>query len=310
MRIFDKLTGGGVVWQIELDNASGAFQPEAIVSGRVRFTPEHQIDVRATKVALVGSEHFVYSVRRASSGSNRGSTRQNQWFDEELFRQQLDLTGAASFAAGASTEFPFQFQLPQGALPSFESNVLRMRWYVRAWMDVGGNDPDAERELNVTPPPGTLQASGEALAAISGDGTVWIAAEPAPIVAGQPFRGHVLSPEPLNLSSSRIEVKQKVQTHEGGGAPGGQITVGNVGVALGGGRMPVSEERVLWSAQLTSAGVAEGGHRYEFAGQFPVGPFGSIALPHGSSSASLDLVISRRLMPDRHVARPVAIATG
>lgn len=310
MRIFDKLTGGAVDWQIELDNSSGAFQPESTVSGQVRFVPEHQIDVRSTKIALVGSEHYVYSVRRSGGGRNRSSSRQSQWFDDELFRQELDLTGAASFAAGASTEFPFQFQLPAGALPSFESNVLRLRWFVRAWMDMGGKDPSAEREINVPLPVGAFQAPAEALAAISGDGTVGIAVDPAPIVAGQPFRGYVLSPEPLNLSSSRIEVKQKVQTHQGGGAPGAHITVGGVDVQLGSGHMPVEEERVLWSAQLTSAGVAEGGHRYDFNGQLPPDPLPTITLPHGSASASLDLVISRRLMPDRHVARPVAIVTG
>lgn len=315
--MFDKLTGGGVDWLIELDQPSGPYQPGAEVSGRVRLTPQRAMEARASRVGLSGVEHYVLSVLEQRSGFNRDRSdrhdRDDRWFSDELFRQDVDLAGSTSLAAQTPVEYTFTLRVPAEALPSFDSEVLRLRWVVRAWIDAGGVDPSTERDIVVAPPAGHSMVSTAALAATTSDGPAALSVDPLPIVVGQPFRGSIESPEQLDVGRTRIEIKQRIQTNTGMGGIGGMlegVTVRVEGVELLGGSKGVQRDRVLWTGQLTAAGAGQAGQRYEFSGQLPDAPVATVTLPHGSSTETLDLVISRRLLPDRHISRPVAIVSS
>lgn len=318
MRLFDKLTGGGVDWQVELASSAGAYHPGDQVAGRVRYTPKGNTDVRAIRAALVASEQYVYMVKERGSsvsfGSSKGKRRdqwERKWFSAELFRQDLAVSGPTQLSAPG--EFEFNFPLPADAAPSFDSPILRLRWQIRAWMDVGGRDPSTERDFYVITGRDRLSVPDVALAPSVLDSSsqppASIYLEPAPLVAGQSFRGFVETTEQLDLRSIRVELKQHIATSGGQGGSGASISLNGTSFGLGGERT-VAEERVLWTGQLTPMQGGQSGQRYQFAGQLALAPVGTVSLPHGSSTATLDVVINRRLLSDRHIVRPVAIVTG
>ncbi len=314
MRIFDKLTGGGVEWQVELASPTGVYRPGDEIAGRLRYRAQGNIQVRSIKAALVGSEHYVYQVRErrtSSIGSSRErrSEWERRWFSDDLYRQEIDLAGPTSLAAQTPGEHPFSFRLPAEAAASFDSDVLRMRWQLRAWMDVGGRDPSTERDVYVVLTREALRAPEAALQPTAGDAQGQIYVEPVPIMAGQPFRGYVETTEQLDLRGVRVELKLHAQTSGGTGA-GIDISLNDSLVNLGGGRRAVSGERIVWTGGLAGPTAGQAGNRYEFGGALPPGPLVTLGLPHGYSSATLDIVISRRLMPDRHISRPVPIING
>jgi hypothetical protein len=322
MRLFDKLTGGGVDWLIEIQSQAGAFRPGDDLIGNVRYTPKGSMDVRSIVVSLVGKEEYVLLVRSSNTrSSSRGRSGTSDWdrrsFDQEVFRQDFQASGPTKIQAAG--EIPFQFKLPADALPSFDSSVLKMRWQVRAGMDVGGRDPSTERDLYVIGGTDRLIAGDASLSASVTDqaGQAQIYVEPLPLMAGQQFRGYVEAAEQLDLGNVRVELKQHVATNGAGGGGGLSAAIlGNTSLSVGdvtlnlGGRRDTSEDRVLWAGQLTPMGAGASGNRYQFAGALPLAPTGTVSLPHGSSSTIVDVVINRRLQPDRHISRPVAIVTG
>ena len=312
MRIFDKLTGGGVEWQVELASATGAFRPGDEVAGTIRYLPKGAISPRAIRAALVGVEEYTHEVleRRTGTSSRSGGTQwQRRRFTDEVFRQEVELSGPTSLAAQAG-EFAVRFSLPPDALPSFDGGVLDLRWQLRAWMDVGGKDPATERDIIVVAGKDRLAPADPALAPSASDPQAQanIYVEPAPLAAGQPFRGYLETAEQLDLRSARVELKQRVETT--GGTGGGVSITLNTSVLSTGGRRNVADERVLWAGALAPMEGGTAGQRYQFAGQLALAPIGTVVLPHGFATARLDIVISRRLMPDRHITRPVAIVTG
>jgi hypothetical protein len=311
MRIFDKLTGGGVDWQVELASPNGVYRPGDLVDGRVRFLPKGNMQVRSIKAALVGTEHYVYQVveRRTDSQGRTRNEWERRWFADEVFREEIELAGMTNLSGQTPGEFAFSFRIPAEPLASLDTNVLRMRWQVRAWMDVGGKDPATERDVYVMLTREALRAPDGVLAPMAGDAQGQIYLEPVPIIAGQQFRGYVDTTEQLDPRSVRVELKLHAQT---AGSTGGGIDISlNSAIGhIGSGRRAASDERVLWTGPLGPGTPGQAGLRYEFAGALPPGPVATLGLPHGSSSATLDVVIGRRLLPDRHITRPVAIITG
>ena len=320
MRFFDRLTGAGVDWQIELASPAGAFRPGDDVAGRVRYTPKGNMQPRSIRVALTGSEHYAYLERERGSSVSIGSRRssvdrsewEREWYHDALFHQEAEVSGPTQLSGGTPGEFGFQFRLPPDALPSFDSSILRLRWQVRAWMDVGGRDPSTERDIYVIGGGDRLNEPEQALAPtvtdMQANATIYV--EPLPLVAGQLFRGYVESPEQLDVGSTRVELKQQVATTGARGGIAGDFDLSTGNLSLGGRQRNTSEDRVLWAGPIAPMGAGPTGQRYQFQGQLPLAPIGTVTLPHGDASALIDIVISRRLVPDRHIARPVAIVTG
>jgi hypothetical protein len=312
VRILDRLTGGGVDWQIELGSASGAFRAGDEVTATIRYVAKGRVKPRAIRAALVCTEEYVYEVLERSRGTASrpsSSSWQKRRFHNELFRQDMELSGPTELAANAPGEFALRFALPADALPSFEGGVLRLVWQLRAWMDLGGRDPSTERDIYVLAGAERLAVAADALAPAVQDAEAQasIYLEPAPLAAGQPFRGYLETTEAIDVRSVRVELRQRVETT---GASGGGATITLNNISLAGGQRNVADERVLWQGQLAPMEGSGAGHRYQFGGQLPLAPTGTLALPHGTSVATIDVVISRRLLPDRHVRRPVGIVTG
>lgn len=88
----------------------------------------------------------------------------------------------------------------------------------------------------------------------------------------------------------------------------------DVGMELPGGlrlesraRRGVTEVVTLWKGTLAEAGAAGGSGRYTFSGQLPEGQLVTASLPHGSATATVDVIINRRMRRDQHLVRPIEI---
>jgi hypothetical protein len=76
-------------------------------------------------------------------------------------------------------------------------------------------------------------------------------------------------------------------------------------------RRVVEESQSLWKGGLMETASPGGGwRRYAFSGALPLAPTITAVFPHGTATATLDVIISRRLRPDGHIVRPAVIIDG
>ena len=113
----------------------------------------------------------------------------------------------------------------------------------------------------------------------------------------------------LDLATTRVELKLVVSTLGESGIPGAYV-LGKLGVTSSSKR-GVTESQSLWQGQLGAPTTpAPGFQRSAFAGQVPAGTNMTASFPHAAATAIIDVTLARRLRPDQHVTRPVAIAPG
>lgn len=314
MSFLGKLTGGGVDWDVRFaeDAWASGLLPGGMVKGTARLTASRDIDARAIVAALIG--HAEWKVRTSRRDSDGRVVNDTTWRTDDIGRVESVLAGATHIASGQTLELPFEFAVPPSAPPSFDSNVLRVKWQVEVKLDVGGVDPSANVPMRILLPASQVRANGATLGlnALSprvegadGGGHA-IEVEPVPLVAGRPFRGSLETTEALK--DARIEIKFGTDVRDTGGALIGALARDTIGLSREVGQ---SEVRSIWAGDLREAGSgANGRRRYEFSGELPPDTSPTILLPYGQSVATLDVVISRRFMPDRHLTRQVAIATA
>jgi hypothetical protein len=308
--MFGILGAPDVDWSITLEGGRVDVAAGGAVRAMVSLRPRQAIEARRVMAALVGTEEYQYRERMIRS---TGSSSNTTWGSTEISRQEIQLLGPGPIGAGELRSGPVAFVVPANASPSFEGNILRLRWKLVTWIDIGGRDPRFEQAV-VVPlsvaqlDPGDAASMGPQVQAMTDGQPVTFWAQPAPILAGAPFSGAVDVMSPLDVSGSRIELKLKVSTQMGGGLPGATL------LALAGfsssAENGISESQVLWRGALTDGGPAGAWHRYLFAGQIPLAPIVTAVFPHGVATATLDVVTGRRLRPDARIARPVAIVTG
>ncbi len=309
--MFGILGAPDVDWMITIEGGRMDAPAGSTIRATIALRPKGNIDARRVMAALVGTEEYQYREREIRSSGTSSTTH---WSSNELHRQELQLSGPGQIGAGDLRSGPVEFTVPADAAPSLESSILCIRWHIAAWIDVGGRDPKAERQVIV---PLTTAQLNPADAGTMGpqvqvpvDGqpvSFWT--QPAPLRAGATFSGALEMATPIPLNDVRIDLKLNVATR-----PGGTGAVGATLLAIAGLNTTadngISESQLLWRGALTDGGATEGWHRYLFAGQLALSPIVTAIFPHGIATATLDVVTSRRLRPDAHIIRPVAIVTG
>ncbi len=300
-------------WTLEIEGGRDEAVPGGSLRGTASFVASRRLEARGVAASLVAHEEYAYEVTdRSARGGSRVDRR---WESSDAWRQELSLSVPTVLEAGSHHSFPFEFDLPPDALPSFHSGVLRLEWRLSISMDVGGRDPSVQRDIVV--PLKTETISGVDPAALeqrvegARDGDAFtISIEPRPLAPGAAFQGAIETAQELAPGKTRVEVKLVVSTDYSSGGF-------NVGIHLGGGvrveslaRRAVHEQRAIWTGTLTGSEPAEGTRRYAFAGRLPDEPVATIVLPHGSARAMVDVVVDRRLRPDVHYTRPVAIGAA
>jgi hypothetical protein len=341
--MFGILGAPEVDWAVTLDGGRLDVSPGGLVRATISVRPHGGLNARRVMAALVGTEEYAYDeVEHEREGSNRG----RKWGSSETWRQEVQLQGPGAIGPGEVRSFPVQLAMPVNALPSLESQALRMRWKLTAWIDVGGRDPSFDQAIVVpltasavvqpptqmatpVPPtpvpgsiplptgivpgafPGTPQANpalAEQFQSVA-DGRPFVFwAQPAPLRGGAPFSGALDVTSPIDLGSAHLELKFTSATSMSGGLPGATL-LGAVGFSSSS-QQSVSETQVLWRGSLDETAAVPGWHRYLFAGQLPLAAIVTAAFPHGATTAIFDLTLSRRLRPDAHFIRTVVIVDG
>ncbi|XP_047481729.1 arrestin domain-containing protein 17-like [Penaeus chinensis] len=104
---------------------------EQVVQGYVKVVLEEPVPCRGIKVTCKG-------VGKVSWSEKRGKTRVTYSASEEYFRETLDIWSGddtdETFPAGEHT-FPFAFQIPKDIPSSFESEIGKVRYQVKAVAD-------------------------------------------------------------------------------------------------------------------------------------------------------------------------------
>lgn len=303
-----------VDWSVALAGGRIDVQPGGRVAALVSLRPRGPLDARRIMASFAGSEEYAYE--RETRDSEGRSTRR-EWANNELWDQEVQLSGPVRIAAGESRAIEVAFDVPPGAPPSLESSVLRVRWRLAAWVDVGGRDPRVEQPLVVPVHPPALAgldpSAFQEHVPVMADGAqagIWV--QPAPLRGGAPFSGAVDVAGQLDPGRTSVEVKLTVATlvgsAEGAGASTGGYLLGKLGLPNSADR-GVSETSVLARSGLTEVAPPPGWRRYAFGGQLPPGVITAV-FPHAAATATIDVVVSRRLRPDDHIVRPVAIVIG
>ncbi len=304
------LDSGGE-WTLEMEGGREEAVPGGSLRGTASFVASRRLEARGVAASLVAREEYAYEVTERSA---RGESRvDRRWASSDAWRQELALQGPTVMEAGSQHSFPFEFRLPPDALPSFHSGVLRLQWRLSVSIDVGGRDPSVQRDIAVPLRAGTISkvdpaALDERVQESSDGGAFAISIEPRPLVPGAAFQGAIETAEELAPGKTRVEVKLVVST--------GYSSAGfDVGIDLPGGvrleslaRSAVDEQRAIWKGTLTGSEQVDGRRRYAFAGRLPDEPVATVVLPHGSARAVVDVIVDRRLRPDVHYTRPVAIS--
>ena len=303
-----------VDWSVALADGRIDAQPGGRVSATVSLRPRGPLDARRIMASFSGTEEYAYE-RETRDSEGRSTSR--EWSTNELWKQEVQLSGPARIGARETRALEVGFDVPPDAAPSFESGVLRVRWRLAAWVDVGGRDPRVEQLLVVPVQQAALAgldpfAFQEQVPVIAAGAQAAIWVQPAPLRAAAPFSGVVDSAVPLDPGRTAVEIKLTVATlvgsAEGAGASVGGYLLGKVGLPNSA-DSGVSETVVVSRSGIAEVAPPPGWRRYAFGGQIPPGVVTAV-FPHAAATATVDVVVSRAMRRDDHIVRPVAIVIG
>ncbi|NND70452.1 MAG: hypothetical protein HKN43_02630 [Rhodothermales bacterium] len=144
MGIFSKLknlTGGWADVSVITEDARRGDSTEVMIQVSVKDEP---IEISRIYITLRCVEEVrVPNYRVNNAGTSGGSTSVNVNATEVLHEQEYTATGATRLDAGILEAVPCTLDLPGHMPPSFEGRNARVRWLVKAGLDMSGNDPDS-----------------------------------------------------------------------------------------------------------------------------------------------------------------------
>jgi hypothetical protein len=287
---------GGVDWYLALERDD--LLPGRLVPGVLRLTARGDTRARGVFVTLRGEERWKYEVTTSDGETTTTSVHTGR---EDLPRLPVRVWGALSLAAGETIELPFDLPAPPLGPPTVEGDKAAVEWTVEAKLDrEGGLDASLEVPVRVHQPTALLRAGVVRVAQFAlfdeaagrGDenlsGTIEL--DPVPLVAGSPFTGRVVVRAASRAKVRGIRAELKVHAK----------------VTVGGG---LEETIAAWQQQLAAETILDGEQVFELAGVLAAGTQPTVVLPHSTVTARFELILDRRLAPDRRLARDVAIAT-
>jgi hypothetical protein len=287
---------GGVDWHLALDRDD--LLPGRLVPGLLRLTARDATQARGIVVTLRGEERWKYEVTTSNGKTTTTTVHTGR---EDLPPLPVRVSGGLSLAAGETLELPFDLPAPPLGPPTVEGDKAAVEWTVEAKLDrEGGLDASIEVPVRVHQPTALLRAGVVRVAQFAlfdeaaghGDddlsGTIEL--DPVPLVAGSPFAGRVVvrAASPAKVRSIRAELKVHVKVTVGGG---------------------LEETITAWQEELATETILDGEQVFELGGVLAPGTQPSVVLPHSIVTARFELILDRRLAPDRRLARDVAIAT-
>lgn len=118
------------------------YLPGERVQGKVRVNLEHDTSFRSLNVILQGIEEVRIVVRQGKSSATYKSSR-------DMLNVGVELTPKATVQEG-TTDFPFAFELPADALPSYSGKFAHVTWKLSTRADIPwGHDLHTELFLPI-----------------------------------------------------------------------------------------------------------------------------------------------------------------
>ncbi len=77
-----------------------------------------------------------------SDGSTRSQTRTVE-LSHETYKDEITVKGASNLVANQTYDWKIQVEIPEGSPPIYHGFNARHGYYVRAGLDMSGNDPDS-----------------------------------------------------------------------------------------------------------------------------------------------------------------------
>ncbi|MCR9133157.1 MAG: hypothetical protein NXI08_11300 [bacterium] len=149
MGIFDKvksfakkLTGGSAKVFVESDPVLFGSPFEVRIKAEVQ---DENIRIDRVYLNVVGTELVkarASDVVRNSDGSTRTRTKTVE-LSHETFNDEITVKGASNLVANQTYEWKTEITIPNGSLPIYHGFNARHGYYVRAGLDMSGNDPDS-----------------------------------------------------------------------------------------------------------------------------------------------------------------------
>ena len=149
MGIFDKvksfakkLTGGSAKVFVESDPVVFGSPFEVRIKAEVQ---DENIRIDRVYLQIVGTElvrvRDVDNVR--NSNGNMSSRSEIVEVSHETYKNELTVKGEANLVAYQTYEWNAEVLIPEGNLPVYNGHNARHGYYVRAGLDMSGNDPDS-----------------------------------------------------------------------------------------------------------------------------------------------------------------------
>jgi hypothetical protein len=149
MGIFDKvksfakkLTGGSAKVFVESDLVVFGSPFEVRIKAIIQ---DENIRIDRVYLNVVGTELVkarASDVVRNSDGSTRTRTKTVE-LSHETFNDEITVKGASNLVANQTYEWKKDITIPKGSLPIYHGFNARHGYYVRAGLDMSGNDPDS-----------------------------------------------------------------------------------------------------------------------------------------------------------------------
>jgi hypothetical protein len=271
--------------------------PGHSVGASLTYTPDQDHDGRAVRASLRCRERYRYSRTEGTGSAAHEVTRTGE---AELASIEVEVAGAQHFVRGQPVSWRVSFDVPDLGPASFEGEVLRCDWTLRANIDLPmALDPGFEQDVHVAQPMALLRAgvidTGQfglfETAPVNVDALpAQIRLDPVPISLQSPFEGAFTVEAGLEaVQEVRVELRILSEVT----VPGGH-----------------RDEIVAWRGVLAGPG--------QFGGPLAEHPFKadaigawlpSVDLPHGRARGQFHVIRAQQWAPDTHYVRDVALAT-
>jgi hypothetical protein len=282
---------GGVEWTLDLDDP--ILLPGRLARGTVTLVAADDVEGRAVVATLRGEESWRHVVSTGKTTTVVTST-------EDAPPVAVVVSGPLRLVRGDTRTLGLDIPVPPLGPATLDGGEAAMRWTLEVKLDVArGMDSSIEVPVAIAQPVALLRAGVirvgefalyEAADAQGGGVEASVELHPMPLVIGEPLRGRlVLDPvDEVSVTEIRVEVRVKVES------------------TVSGARM---ETHTLFSSVVAGAGVLAERLELPFEGTLEPRRLPTITLPHGRSTATVHVILARRLAFDPHLVREITIAT-
>ncbi len=292
--MLDFLSRSVATVEVNLDRQ--VYQPGDAIHARVTVQANKEVKVRQGRISLVYKEKYQVRSRTTTGGKHPHQGYSYSWLTDAREMIAENFLEYAIIGPDFSEVYEFNWQMPDGVLPSLKANLFEVTWLVQATLErERALDINAEHYILVSVPmPGevTAQADGmlheftndqidEVALSLLLPRTTW--------QAGETIAGKLLlqARSDLKLTDIRMELVRNERV---------PVNAGNE-----------KEQRWSWTLAGSTSLAAGETLGLPFRVEVPTDGVPSVSLNHGEIWWKIDGILARRLAQDYHIEQPLDI---